>query len=91
MFYTYILLSKKDGKLYIGSTHDLKKRYDQHCNGFVTSTKNRLPLELIHYEAFLASTDAKRREIFLKGGKGHSELKILLQSTYRKIRYNYKY
>lgn len=91
MFYTYILHSNKDGRLYFGSTNDLKRRFDQHCNGYVTSTKNRRPLELIHYEAFLCLPDAKRREIYLKGGKGHNELKILLQATYKKIRYNYKY
>ncbi|MBI2442609.1 MAG: GIY-YIG nuclease family protein, partial [Candidatus Levybacteria bacterium] len=30
MFYTYILHSKKDGKLYIGYTPDLKRRIELH-------------------------------------------------------------
>jgi len=32
-YYTYILKSKKDGKLYTGSMNDLRKRLDQHNNG----------------------------------------------------------
>ena len=35
MCYVYILLSKKDGELYIGSTPDLKKRIEKHNNGLV--------------------------------------------------------
>jgi len=27
MFYTYVLQSKKDGKIYTGSTCDLRKRF----------------------------------------------------------------
>lgn len=89
MHYVYVLLSGKDGKLYIGSTSDLKKRIDKHNKGFVLATKNRRPVTLIYYEAYLVSRDAKRRELFLKGGKGHEELKIQLQDTYRKIKYQF--
>ena len=32
-YYTYILKSKKDGKLYTGSMNDLRERLDQHNNG----------------------------------------------------------
>jgi putative endonuclease len=76
MFYVYILYSEKDGKLYIGYTPDLKKRIERQKKGYVWPTKNRRPIRLVHYEAYLSRHDAKRREIFLKGGKGHSELKV---------------
>jgi putative endonuclease len=89
MYYVYILHSKKDGKLYIGSTPDLKKRIEKHNNGYVLSTKNRRPLSLIYYESYINEDDAKHREIFLKGGKGHSELKIQLKDTFKKIQYKY--
>jgi putative endonuclease len=89
MYYVYILHSKKDGKLYIGSTQDLKKRIEKHRKGYVTSTKNRRPLSLIYYESYISQRDAKRREMFLKGGKGRTELKIQLENTYEKIRYKY--
>ena len=89
MYYVYILLSEKDGKMYIGSTPDLKKRIEKHNNGYVLATKNRRPLKLIYYESYIATRDAKRREIFLKGGKGHEELKTQLQDSFRKIKYEF--
>lgn len=90
MYYVYILFSKKDGRLYIGSAPDLKKRIEKHTKGYVRATKNRRPLSLIYYESYISQRDAKRREIFLKGGKGHNELKKQLEDTFRKIKYRYK-
>ena len=90
MYYVYVLYSEKDGKLYIGSTPDLRRRIVKHNNGYVAATKNRRPLKLIYYESYLSQRDAKRRELFLKGGKGHSDLKIQLAETFRKIKYKYK-
>ena len=89
MYYVYILCSKKDGKLYIGSTPDLKNRIEKHNKGYVMSTKNRRPLFLIYYESYISPRDAKRREVFLKGGKGHAELKIQLENTFKGIKYKY--
>ena len=89
MYYVYILLSTKDGKLYIGSTPDLKKRIEKHNHGYVLATKYRRPIKLIYYEGYLHTRDAKRREIFLKGGKGHEQLKVQLQDGFRKLKYKY--
>ena len=89
MYYVYILHSEKDGKLYVGSTPDLKTRIEKHKRGYVLATKHRRPLKLVYYEAYLTQRDAKRREVFLKGGKGHDELKIQLQDCFRKIKYKY--
>ena len=49
MYYTYVLLSKKDGKYYTGYSKNLKLRFKQHQNGEVTATKNRRPFILIYY------------------------------------------
>jgi len=87
MYYTYILFSEKDNKLYAGYTPDLKQRIDKHQNGFVRATKFRRPLKLIYYESYLSKTDARKREVYLKGGKGKSELKIQLSDTYKQIDY----
>jgi len=65
-FYTYILLSTKDGNRYVGSTDDLVARMKEHSIGHVASTKNRRPLELIYYEACLSRLGARKREIYLK-------------------------
>jgi putative endonuclease len=90
MFYIYILFSKKDGKLYIGYTPDLKSRIKKHNSGYVLDTKNRRPLKLIYYESYLTESDAKRREKFLKGGKGREELKIQLKDCFKKLNYEYR-
>lgn len=87
MFYVYILHSKKDGNLYTGYTPDLKGRLAKHNNGYVKSTKYRRPLELIYYEAYVMESDAKKREKYLKGGKGKSELSVQLKDIFHEINY----
>jgi len=66
MFYVYILRSKKDNDLYIGSTNDLRRRFLEHNNGKVFSTRKRTPFELIYYEAYKSEDDARQREHNLK-------------------------
>jgi putative endonuclease len=70
MYYVYILLSEKDGKFYTGSTNDLKRRINEHYSGQVDSTKDRLPMKLIYYEACIDEIDARAREKYLKSGMG---------------------
>ena len=85
------MYSKKDKQLYIGSTVNLKNRIAKHKKGFVKATKRRRPLLLIYCEIYLVGSDAKQRELFLKGGKGHQELKVQLVNTFKKIQYKYRY
>ena len=66
MYYLYLLRSKKDKRLYIGYTSNLKRRIEQHSNGEVISTKGRRPFELIYYEAYKSEKDGKKREKNLK-------------------------
>ena len=87
MYYVYVLISEKDRKLYIGSTPDIKIRILKHEKGYVKATKNRRPIKLIYFECYEQNDDAKKREIFLKGGKGHEELKIQLKKTLAKNKY----
>lgn len=75
MFYTYVLKSIKDGKLYIGWTDDLKKRFKNHNQGKVDATKNRTPFTLIYYEACKSKEKAIEREKYLKTGFGRNFLK----------------
>lgn len=70
MFYTYILKSKKNNKLYTGYTSDLRKRLKEHNEGKSKYTKNNGPYDLIYYEACLEKEDAMRREVYLKSGRG---------------------
>jgi putative endonuclease len=80
MFYTYILLSLKDGKQYIGFTSNLKQRVKEHFSGESFATKSRRPLKLIFYEAFLEQKDALRREKYFKSNPGKRTLKLMLRS-----------
>ena len=80
MYYTYVLLSQKDGKHYIGYTKDLKLRFEQHQRGYVESTRHRRPFLLIYYEACLNRDDARRREKYLKTHYGRMYLRKRLKS-----------
>jgi len=80
MFYVYILRSKKDYNLYIGSTDNLRRRFIEHNNRKVFSTKSRAPFELIYYEAYKSENDARKRESNLKlRSKAFSQLKKRIQ------------
>lgn len=89
MFYVYILFSEVDKKLYTGFTPNLKSRFKAHTNGFVKSTKYRRPLKLIYYESYDSEQDARRREKYLKGGNGRSNLKEQLNSTLKQLGYKH--
>ena len=80
MYYTYVLLSEKDGKFYTGFTEDLKQRFEDHKKGRVESTKDRRPLKLIYYEACLKQDDATKRERYLKTYHGKAFLRKRLKS-----------
>ncbi|KKU94172.1 MAG: GIY-YIG catalytic domain protein [Candidatus Jorgensenbacteria bacterium GW2011_GWA1_48_13] len=69
-FYTYILMSNRDGYSYIGYSQDLKKRIEEHNKGYVLATKHRRPLKLVYYEACLNREDAMQRERYLKTTNG---------------------
>ena len=82
MYYVYILKSLKDGNIYTGYSNNLKRRIEQHQLGLVKSTKNRLPIKLIYYEAFLDKKDAQEREKYLKsGGKAKISLKLQIKNS----------
>ena len=70
-----------NGQVYTGKTADLRRRFSEHTNGKVDSTKLRRPLSLIGYEAYETESDATRREQFLKTTEG----KRLFRQQYRDI------
>ena len=71
---------EKDDKFYAGFTKDLKLRFDQHNKGQVESTKDRVPLELVYYEACLSRDDATHREKYLKTYHGKAYIRKRLKS-----------
>jgi len=49
MFYTYVLKSKKNARLYTGATENLQKRFKQHYSNQVESTKSRGPFTFMKH------------------------------------------
>lgn len=79
MFYTYVLQSKKNGRLYTGCTGDLRKRFNLHNKGKSNYTKEDSPWILIYYEACVDRVDAYAREKYLKTGMGKRYIKNRLK------------
>ena len=88
MHYTYVLSSESDGRFYIGTTSDLRKRLKRHVLGRVSSTAYRRPLRLAYYEACHSVDDAYRRERYLKSGRGGRYLKQRLSAWLSYLREN---
>ncbi|MBL7053345.1 MAG: GIY-YIG nuclease family protein [Candidatus Portnoybacteria bacterium] len=88
MWYTYILISFKNKKLYVGYTSDLKKRFERHNSrqgGKYTSRNS--PFSLVYYEAFLTKEEAVKQEKFYKSGYGKEVLKSKIGITLKKFGY----
>lgn len=82
-FYVYVLQSVHHDFIYVGITHDLKRRFHEHNTGLNTSTKPYLPYRLIHYEAYLNEQDANRREKYFKTTKGKVTLRQMLKEYFK--------
>ncbi len=78
MFFAYVLRSKKNGRLYTGSTDNVQRRLEEHNSGHSKATRYIRPFELLHAEQFATRADAVQRERELKTGKGRDELRRLL-------------
>ncbi|TKJ40672.1 hypothetical protein CEE37_06835 [candidate division LCP-89 bacterium B3_LCP] len=73
-YWTYVLKSKSDGKLYIGSTADLERRLERHNSGRVTSTKGGVPWDIIGHFEHKDRAQAVRMEKKLKSWKNPSKV-----------------
>jgi putative endonuclease len=74
----YILKSLKDGRYYISSSSDVKRRLEYHNQGKQRSTKHRIPFALIYSEEHPAKTVALAREKQIKNYKGGEAFKRLI-------------
>jgi putative endonuclease len=68
-----------DGDWYIGSTDDFKRRIVEHNQGKCETTKYRLPIELVYFEACRSLKAAREREQQLKSGFGRGYLNRRLE------------
>ena len=79
MYYVYVIKSLSHKTRYIGSTDDVTKRLQEHNNGKCRYTSGRRPWKLIYEEKFKTRSEAMKREIFLKSGRGRKYLDNLLK------------
>ncbi len=84
-YYVYILKSIDKEFIYTGYTENLKRRFSEHNNLKVLSTKHYAPFDLIHYEAYRDNLDAHRREGYFKTSKGKTTLRTMLKEYFSKI------
>ena len=64
MRYAYVILNEQQG-IYIGRTNNLSTRLESHNEGRNRSTRGH-QWELVYYEAYKSSEDAREREKQLK-------------------------
>lgn len=72
MYFTYILLSKKDNKYYTGITNNIEERLKKHNHGYkaTMSTLKRGPFELVFVQICKDRVEARILEKYLKSGAG---------------------
>ena len=78
MWYVYVIRSLINKRFYTGSTNSLERRLKEHNLGKSNYTRLTKPFELVYKEEYLTRIEARRRERFLKTGKGREFLKGIL-------------
>ncbi|RJR28352.1 GIY-YIG nuclease family protein [Candidatus Microgenomates bacterium] len=75
MYYVYILLSARDGGIYIGKTNSIERRLKEHNLGKVSSTKSRIPLKVVKIFSYKTEQEALEFEKEYKKGFRREQLK----------------
>ncbi len=82
MAYVYVLRSLKNNKRYVGYTAKAPlEKLAEHNSGATRWTRQNGPFVLLHVEEFPDSQTARKREQFLKSGKGREWLDQTLLGT----------
>jgi len=76
MYYTYVLLSMRYNRIYIGISDDPQRRLTEHNAGQTKSTKAFRPYQIILIEKYPNRILAREREKFLKSGCGREWIKL---------------
>ncbi len=75
MYYVYILKSIKYNFIYVGSTNDIKRRFEEHNEGLSKSTAPYRPFDLNAFIAVKTQKKARELEKYFKSGSGKAILK----------------
>ena len=84
LFCTYILISEKNGRYYIGHTADLAERLIAHNTGKVKSTHNKGLWKCVYFEKYSTKLEANRRELEIKKQKSRKYIEDLIFNNTRK-------
>ena len=88
MAYVYFLKSLKNGRYYIGSTNDLKRRIKEHHDGNSKYTKFTRPFELVFSQEFSSLLEARRIEHKLKSFKSRVVIEKIIKDKVIKIKWH---
>jgi putative endonuclease len=75
MYFVYAIKSMNRKYIYVGLTKNIEERIDRHNKGYEKTTKPYRPFVLIYKEKCSNRLEARKREIYLKSGKGKEFLK----------------
>ena len=81
----YILQSLKNGRFYIGSTDNIKRRLQEHNSGKNKSTRYSLPFKLVFSQEFNDIKTARSVEYQLKAKKSRKIVERIVEEG--KIRF----
>ena len=82
MYFVYVLESETSGRLYIGSTDHLIRRFHEHQRGKTRSTRHHGPWAMPYYEMRPTRAEAVRRERQLKAWKNPVRIRALFPSSW---------
>jgi putative endonuclease len=81
MWYVYVLKSVNHPFIYVGSTNDVDRRFEEHNAGLNQSTKHCIPYVLEAYVAVRTEEKARKLEKYFKAGSGKAVLKQRILMT----------
>ena len=75
VYYVYAITSLTRNYIYVGLTDNVERRVSQHNSGYEPTTKPYRPFQIILVESYPSRDLARKREKYLKSGKGKEYLK----------------
>lgn len=78
MYFVYVLRNERNSRFYIGYSGNIDARLSQHDAGKVKATRYLRPVSIAYTEAYETSTEARRREQYLKSFKSHKVIEDLI-------------
>ena len=86
MFGFLYILKDNNGKFYIGSTDDLKRRLKQHYLGHTQTTRNMKNPTLVFSQKFSSLQEARKIEARIKKLKRKDYIEKIIKDGYIKMR-----